>query len=86
MKLEPTTSFNSSLTNSLAISTPCLSNPMPSMSENNIMANQMKIDANASCDIGGPPTPTHSEAQDDLEQKCEFIEKSSPNCCWCNIL
>lgn len=47
--------------------------PKPSTSESNIvMTNQIKVDPNNACDTGGPPTPTHSETQDDLEQKCKF--------------
>ncbi len=43
------------------------------MQENNGIVSQPKIDPNNVCDTGGPPTPTHSETQDELEQKCTFF-------------
>lgn len=41
------------------------------LADTNATANQSKLDPNNICDTGGPPTPTHSETQDDIEQKCK---------------
>lgn len=66
VKAEASSSFSSSLTPN---STPIPSSNSKSLSENTLAANQPKTDPNGACDIGGPPTPTHSENQDEPEQK-----------------
>lgn len=65
IKSDSTPSF-SSLT---PVSTPTISNNSKSVPENTLPSNQLKVDPNGACDTGGPPTPTHSENQDDPEQK-----------------
>ncbi|KAK7574490.1 hypothetical protein V9T40_011681 [Parthenolecanium corni] len=66
LKPESTSSYSSAL-NTMSVASASLCNDK--LTENNIAVNQSKIDPNNICDTGGPPTPTHSETQDDPEQK-----------------
>lgn len=63
-------SFNSSL-NSITSASVSASLSNDKISESNVTVNQSKMDPSSICDTDGPPTPTHSETQDDLEQKCK---------------
>lgn len=77
LKPESTSSYSSAL-NTMSVASASLCNDK--LTENNIAVNQSKIDPNNICDTGGPPTPTHSETQDDPEQKgkiCRHFSRST---------
>ncbi|XKL68917.1 hypothetical protein PGB90_006686 [Kerria lacca] len=68
IKPDMSSSFNSSL-NSITSASVSASLSNDKISESNVTVNQSKMDPSSICDTDGPPTPTHSETQDDLEQK-----------------